>query len=124
MTNLTLETFSKALADQTRLRILNLLVQNPELCVCELTDALALAQPKISRHLAILREAGLLQDRKLGLWVHYRLHDQLQPWAKLILLQLQQASQAELLYQDDAQRLQQTIPLKPICGELAVSTAS
>lgn len=107
MTALTIETFAKALADQTRLRILSLLSQNPELCVCELTEALALAQPKISRHLAILRETGLLQDRKLGLWVHYRLHDELQAWAKVILEQLQSASQHEQVYQEDYQRLQQ-----------------
>ena len=120
MSRLTLEVFAKALADQTRLRILNLLVENPELCVCELTDALELAQPKISRHLAILREASLLQDRKLGLWVHYRLHDDLPSWAKIILTQLQVASQDESIYQEDKQRLQQVAHLPNACLELKV----
>lgn len=117
MSRLTLEVFAKALADQTRLRILSLLVQNPQLCVCELTDALELAQPKISRHLAILREAGLLQDRKLGLWVHYRLHDNLQPWAKLILTQVQIASQDESPYQEDSQRLKQLALSDSVCDK-------
>lgn len=115
MTGLNLESFTKALADQTRLRILNLLGQYPELCVCELTQALGLAQPKISRHLAILREAGVLQDRKLGLWVHYRLHTELTPWAQAILYHLQLASQVELIYQEDSQRLQAITGLKNTC---------
>lgn len=117
MTSLSLEVFTKALADQTRLRILNLLVQYPELCVCELTDALGLAQPKISRHLAILRETSLLQDRKLGLWVHYRLHPELKPWAQAILNNLQLASQDELIYQEDKQRLQQIMHINSSCLE-------
>lgn len=117
MSSLTLELFAKALADQTRLRILNLLLEHSELCVCELTDALVLAQPKISRHLAILREAGLLQDRKFGLWVHYRLHEDLQPWVKLILLQVQVASQNESIYQEDKRRLQYLAMSYSFCTE-------
>lgn len=125
MTNLSLEVFSKALADQTRLRILSLLAQYPELCVCDLTDALALAQPKISRHLAILREAGVLQDRKVGLWVHYRLHADLKPWARIILAQLQIASQDELIYQEDRQRFQQLTRAQDACTlGLAASQAN
>lgn len=121
MTFLSIETFTKALADQTRLRILNLLAQKPELCVCELTEALALAQPKISRHLAILREAGLLLDRKAGLWVHYRLHEDLKPWAKSVLSQLQLASQDELVYQEDSQRLWALRSASEGCGEVKLS---
>lgn len=121
MTFLSIETFTKALADQTRLRILNLLAQKPELCVCELTEALALAQPKISRHLAILREAGLLLDRKAGLWVHYRLHEDLKPWAKSVLSQLRLASQDEPIYQEDSQRLQELILANTDCGEVKLS---
>ncbi|SKA78262.1 ArsR family transcriptional regulator [Thiothrix eikelboomii] len=121
MTSLSLEVFTKALADQTRLRILSLLVQYPELCVCELTEALGLAQPKISRHLAILREASVLQDRKLGLWVHYQLHPQLSPWAQAMLKQLQLASQDESIYQEDSRRLQAITRIKMICSESSMS---
>ena len=67
----TIELF-KALADPTRLRIIKLL-ENGELCVCQLTAALRMGQSRISRHLSILKQAGLIEDRRAGKWVHYRL---------------------------------------------------
>ncbi len=60
-------------ADPTRLRILHLLSQEKELCVCDIIQALKLPQSKISRHLAYLRNAKLIDSRKNGLWRHYRL---------------------------------------------------
>src|SRR5262245_7115319 len=66
------EALFKALADATRLRILALLVGG-EICVCEIHDALKLPQPTVSRHLAYLRRAGLVETRREGLWIHYRL---------------------------------------------------
>jgi ArsR family transcriptional regulator len=69
-----LETLFKALADRTRLRIVGLLV-NGEVCVCHIHDSLGIPQPMASRHLAYLRRAGLVDTRKDGLWVHYRLTD-------------------------------------------------
>jgi len=62
----------KALGDPTRLRILKLL-ERGELCVCQLTAALDMGQSRISRHLSILRNCGLIEDRRAGKWVHYRL---------------------------------------------------
>ena len=62
----------KALADETRLRILHLLVRG-ELCVCDITAVLAIGQSKASRHLACLRNAGLVNDRRNGVWMHYSL---------------------------------------------------
>ena len=62
----------RAFSDRTRLRILNLLSPG-ELCVCDLVRVLGSPQPKISRHLAYLRKAGLASARKDGLWMHYRL---------------------------------------------------
>jgi ArsR family transcriptional regulator len=62
----------KALADETRVRIVALLGPG-ELCVCELQEVLDLPQPTVSRHLALLRAAGLVQDRREGNWVYYRL---------------------------------------------------
>ncbi len=70
----------KALSDVTRLRCLSLLVANQELCVCELTNALALPQPKVSHHLAALRRAGLVVDRKDGLWIHYQINPDVPRW--------------------------------------------
>ena len=76
------DSFSKALADETRARIALLVARETELCVCELTCALDVSQPKISRHLALLRESGLLADRRQGQWIYYRLHPQLPSWAQ------------------------------------------
>jgi len=62
----------KALADETRLRILNLLVRG-ELCVCDIMTVLDIGQSKVSRHLACLRNVGLVNDRRNGVWMHYSL---------------------------------------------------
>jgi ArsR family transcriptional regulator, arsenate/arsenite/antimonite-responsive transcriptional repressor len=70
----------KTLADETRARIALLVTSEKELCVCELTCALDVSQPKISRHLALLRESGLLADSRKGQWVYYRLHPDLPHW--------------------------------------------
>lgn len=61
----------KALADETRLRILALLLMEDELCVCDIIAALKLPQSTVSRHLAYLRKAGLVNDRRCGLWMYY-----------------------------------------------------
>jgi len=75
----------KALADETRWRCVALIAEEGELCVCELTHALGLAQPKVSRHLGVLREAGIVRDRREGLWIHYQLHPALPGWARRVL---------------------------------------
>lgn len=95
----------KCLADETRARIALLVTLEQELCVCELTAALQEAQPKISRHLALLRGCGLLEDRRNGQWVYYRLHPQLPDWVATLLKQTLDAN-AEWLRQD-VQRLWQ-----------------
>ena len=69
-----LVTIFKALSDETRLRIIKLLEQG-ELCVCDITAALDMVQPKVSFHLSTLKEAGLIKDRKQGKWIHYSLKD-------------------------------------------------
>jgi ArsR family transcriptional regulator, arsenate/arsenite/antimonite-responsive transcriptional repressor len=62
----------KALSEETRLRILKLL-EDGELCVCDIAAALEMTQPNISFHLAILKEAGFIKDRRVGRWIHYEL---------------------------------------------------
>lgn len=79
------DTFFKMMADSTRLRCLLLMQAEGELCVCELTHALNLSQPKISRHLAHLRESGVLVARRNGTWMYYRINPELQNWALDIL---------------------------------------
>jgi len=73
----------QALADPTRLRILGLLLTG-EVCVCDIHESLRIPQPKASRHLAYLRRAGLVDGRREGLWVHYRLADTSDPIAGTI----------------------------------------
>ena len=67
-----MEGLFKALADATRLRILGLLLAG-EVCVCDIHESLKIPQSKASRHLAYLRRAGLVETRREGLWIHYRL---------------------------------------------------
>ncbi len=73
------------LSDNTRLRVLLLLVREGELTVGELAHALRLVQPKISRHLAVLRESGIIDDRRHGPWVFYQLSAKLPPWVMTVL---------------------------------------
>jgi ArsR family transcriptional regulator len=68
----TMETVFQALGDRTRLRILGLLLTG-EVCVCHIYESLGVSQPKASRHLAYLRRAGIVQTRRQGLWIYYRL---------------------------------------------------
>ena len=66
-----IELLFKALADRTRLRVINL-IGDDEVCVCFFVEVLRINQPKISRHLAYLRRAGLVSTRRDGKWMHYR----------------------------------------------------
>ena len=67
-----LDLLFRALADRTRLRLLNLIADR-EICVCYFVEILEMSQPKISRHLAYLRKAGIAAARRQGRWMHYRL---------------------------------------------------
>lgn len=71
-TNPSLDLIFRALADPTRLRILNLIADR-EICVCYFVEILRISQPKVSRHLAYLRRAGIVASRREGKWMHYRL---------------------------------------------------
>jgi ArsR family transcriptional regulator len=83
------ETF-KALSDETRLSIMTLLLENDELCVCDFVGALGETQSKISRHLRYLYHAGLVADRREGLWIHYRLSPDPTPEQAAIVATLRQ----------------------------------
>jgi ArsR family transcriptional regulator, arsenate/arsenite/antimonite-responsive transcriptional repressor len=71
-TQFNMERFFQALGDKTRLRLLNLM-GDKEICVCYFVEILAQGQPKISRHLAYLRSAGIVEARREGKWMHYRI---------------------------------------------------
>lgn len=88
----------KALSDETRLRILKLL-QNGELCVCDIFSSLGMVQPKVSFHLAVLKEAGLIRDRKAGRWIHYRLDDS-DLFRRFLVLSVLERIQGDLVIED------------------------
>lgn len=100
-----LELLFQALADRTRLRLLNLM-GDKELCVCYLVEILHSPQPKISRHLAYLRRAGIVQARREGKWMHYRIEMPAYSGAATILRQTLDALRAEPAMQADRARLE------------------
>lgn len=106
------EMFLKLLSDPTRLRSLMLLQQEGELCVCELTYALDEIQPKISRHLAALRDGGIVIDRREGQWIYYRISPDLPAWSRNILQSLVMAAHDAGSYAADLIRLRQ-MPRRP-----------
>lgn len=79
------ETLFSILSDPTRLRAVMLIQAEKEVCVCELTFALDESQPKISRHLALMRDAGIVEPRREGIWMHYRINPRLPEWSKEII---------------------------------------
>ena len=97
--------FFKSLSDDTRLRCVTLLQKEGKLCVCELTAALGLSQPKISRHLAQLRQCGLLQDSREGQWVYYQINPKLPDWAFPILENALMAVNKNGQFEKDLERL-------------------
>jgi ArsR family transcriptional regulator len=101
------ELLFNVLSDPTRLRALMLIQSEAEVCVCELTHALQESQPKVSRHLALMREVGIVESRREETWIHYRLSSSLPEWARDII-GCSYARLADLAtFRRDAQRLSQ-----------------
>lgn len=78
-------TFFKCLADEARLKLLLLICDASEACVCDLVEALDIDQPKTSRNLAKLRESKIILGERRGKWMFYKLHPELPEWAKLVI---------------------------------------
>ncbi|MEJ2256952.1 MAG: metalloregulator ArsR/SmtB family transcription factor [Woeseiaceae bacterium] len=95
------------LSDSTRLRALMLIQSEGEVCVCELTHALQASQPKISRHLALMRDAGIVEPRRDGPWMHYRLSHSIPEWARRIVEMSHYQLSDIPIFIRDAQRLLQ-----------------
>ena len=93
------------LADQTRLRALALMQDTGELCVCELVTGLNLPQPKISRHLTTLRDAGLLSSNRKAQWVFYQINPDMEDWQKQALAVAIFSIKDEPVLKSDAKRL-------------------
>lgn len=95
----------RILADETRLRAVVLMHAEGELCVCELTFAIGVSQPKMSRHLGVLRDAGLVRDRRQGTWIHYRIAPDLPAWGGPILESVCASVAQDDPFLDDRKRL-------------------
>ncbi len=103
-----LETLFAALADRTRLRLINLMARG-EVCVCFFVEILAEPQPKVSRHLAYLRQAGLVEARRDGKWIHYRLADRLPKSAQPIIESALQS------FEEDVEMKRDRAALRRVC---------
>jgi ArsR family transcriptional regulator len=101
----------KALGDETRLRLVNLLLQTDDnLCVCEMVDALELPQYQISKHLTILKNAGLLLASRKGTWVYYQL-DRDEPFLRDLCKMLSRHLN-EPMFSGDAAKVKQRLALR------------
>lgn len=113
-------TVFSTLADPIRLRALALISKHGELCVCELVAALDLPQPKVSRHLAVMRDAGLLRDRRDAQWVLYALSPDMPEWVSGAIEAAVAAVESEALHIKDTRRLARANrPARMRCGKAA-----
>lgn len=112
MRDYNIETLFKALADRTRLRVIHL-IGNDEVCVCSFVEVLKSNQPKISRHLAYLRRAGVVAARREGKWMHYRLVEPPDPQAAKVLREVRELLAQNPEMQRDKSRLER-IALDPL----------
>jgi ArsR family transcriptional regulator, arsenate/arsenite/antimonite-responsive transcriptional repressor len=101
-----------ALADPTRLRLLNLM-RGREVCVCYFVEILQQSQPKISRHLAYLRNAGVVRARREGKWIHYRIEMPRDAGATAILEQVLRALECDAEMLADSARLKRACCQRP-----------
>jgi len=93
------------LSDETRLRCLVLLQKEGKLCVCEISQIMESIQPKVSRHLALMRQSGLVSDERRGQWVYYSLNPLLPAWAKRIIESALENLKKEEPYKSDMKKM-------------------
>jgi len=102
----------KALGDETRLRILKILQEREELCVCEIMQALNISQTRASRNLGILKDAGFVKDRRKGLWVYYSINREKENEYHLVLSKLlKKWLNTERIIKEDRKRLKKAVRL-------------
>ncbi|WP_409439764.1 metalloregulator ArsR/SmtB family transcription factor [Psychromonas sp. GE-S-Ul-11] len=100
--------FFKMLSDETRLRCLILIAREERISVGELCLALDQCQPKISRHLAILRQSGVLLDQREGQWIYYQVNPALPGWMRKVIAGLTTSKCLKAEYLDDIENYQQS----------------
>ena len=117
------EMVAKAVGDTNRARILKML-EPGELCVCQITAVIGLAPATVSKHLSVLRMAGLVRQRKAGRWIHYRLTDQaMNPYALPILDVMRRNLADDQTVSDDRARLVKVLrtPLETLCAPITAT---
>ena len=117
---------TKALADENRIRII-VALKGRELCVCQLIELLALAPSTVSKHLSILKNARLIDSRKQGRWMYYRLAgDEASPRIKTCLSWIFQSVTDSIRVIEDAKRLEEILKIDPeeLCSRQAKSSAN
>jgi ArsR family transcriptional regulator len=99
----------KAISDESRLRILNLIVAADEICVCDIERTLGFSQTKVSRHLTILKAADLVRDRRQGLWTLYTYVGNNEPSHRMILKGVMENFASQSVFQEDVANLRQAV---------------
>ncbi len=105
----------KALADENRVRILNLLYRKKDLCVCEITEVIGLSQPTISSHLKLLESSNLVTYSKDGKWINYRINPEIDKRMKQILDTVAEVLKVDNKIKEDEAKIDR-IDRKKICG--------
>ena len=105
----TISNIFKSLGDETRLRLLALLLEEDELCVCYLVDVLQLPQSTVSRHLSLLKRAGWLKDRREGVWIYYSICRSLAQVQQFLLPVLRNFLNTTEIASEDRERLRTII---------------
>lgn len=105
----------KALADENRIRILNLLYRKKDLCVCEITEVIGLSQPTISSHLKLLESSNLVTYSKDGKWINYRINPEIDKRMKQILDTVAEVLKVDKKIKEDEAKIDR-IDRKKICG--------
>ena len=102
----------KALSDKTRTRIIKVLLNRKTLCVCEIMQALNISQTRASKHLKILKDAGLVTDKKKGLWTDYSIKKTgIKPYARALLKIMDQSVNNDSIVIGDKKRLSKAVKL-------------
>lgn len=110
---------TKAVSDETRVRAL-MMLEGGELCVCQIIETLGLAPSTISKHMSILKQADLVESRKCGRWIHYRLAEETDKKAGAIITWLTASLKRDKIVQNDRKKLKEILKLEKetICKKM------
>jgi len=109
----------KAIGDETRLRIIKLLQERDQLCVCEIMQALGISQTRASRNLGILKNAGFVKDRREGFWIYYSINKkEVNEYHQMLNRALKKWLNDEKVIKDDRERLKKAIKLSKKTGRI------